>query len=50
MHYVEQMSWTDIVLNGKKSTATTDLRSRLKAVNRVLAKHRKIARQSEKQG
>lgn len=49
LHYVEQMGWTDIVLNGKKSTATTSLRSRLKAVNRVLAKQRKIARQQDKE-
>lgn len=43
LHYVERMGWTDIVLEGKKSADTTKLRARLKAVNRVLAEHRKIS-------
>lgn len=45
LHYVERMSWTDFVLDvdGGQSTGTMSMRSRLKAVNRILAKNRKDA-------
>lgn len=39
LHYVEQMSWTEIMLEGRE-TEGADLRTRLEMVNQVLAEHR----------
>lgn len=47
LHYIEQMSWTNIILNGKKPVSSYSLRTRLVAVNRILARQRKMVRSME---
>lgn len=46
LHYIERMGWTDIVLEGTKSAGAAGLRTRLEAVNRVMAEQRESVKQN----
>ena len=49
LHYIEKMQWTEMVLEGEEIKDTTDLRSKLKEINRVFAERREIVRKMEEE-